>query len=103
MNGDWLSPDLFEQVFTAVTLRDFWLDDVLPFSCCPMFMLPRNIYDDLPKWFTMTDSPVNGTNTRQSGAMEPLYWSAPRDLVTDASALSASKYFVLFGRRDVLL
>jgi hypothetical protein len=22
------------QVLTAVTLRDFWLDDVLPFSCC---------------------------------------------------------------------
>ena len=38
------------QVLTAVTLRDFWLDDVLPFSCCPMFMLPRNIYDEWPKW-----------------------------------------------------
>ena len=37
-------------MLTAVTLRDFWLDDVLPFSCCPMFMLPRNIYDEWPKW-----------------------------------------------------
>jgi len=40
-----------------------------------MFMLPRNIYDDWPKWFTMTDSPINGSCTRQAGAMEPLYWS----------------------------
>jgi len=63
------------QVLTAVTLRDFWLDDVLPFSCCPMFMLPRNIYDDWPKWWTMTDSPLNGKRTRRAGSMEPLYWS----------------------------
>ena len=63
------------QVLTAVTLRDFWLDDVLPFSCCPMFMLPRSIYDDWPKWWTMTDSPLNGSRTRMPGSMEPLYWS----------------------------
>ena len=62
------------QVLTALTLRDFWLDDALPFSCCPMFMLPRSIYDTLPKWWTMTDAPLNGA-TRRAGAMEPLYWS----------------------------
>jgi len=62
------------QVLTAVTLRDFWLDDVLPLSCCPMFMLPRNPFDAWPKWWTMTDAPLNGS-TRASGAMEPLYWS----------------------------
>ena len=92
------------QVLTAVTLRDFWLDDVLPFSCCPMFMLPRNIYDEVrvsarlglglglanpspnrnpnpkqwPKWWTMCDSPLNGTLTRNSGAMGPLKpWPRP--------------------------
>ena len=65
-------------MLTAVTLRDFWLDDVLPFSCCPMFMLPRNIYDEWPKWWTMCDSPLNGTLTRNPGAMEPLKpWPRP--------------------------
>jgi hypothetical protein len=62
------------QVLTALTLRDFWLDDILPFSCCPMFMLPRNPFDEWPKWWTMTDSPLSGS-TRIVGAMEPLYWS----------------------------
>lgn len=45
------------QVVTAVTLRDLWLDDVLPFSCCPMFMVPRNHFDGLPKWQLMTTVP----------------------------------------------
>ena len=62
------------QVLTAVTLYDLWLDDILPFSCCPMFMPPRNPFDRLPKWYTMTTAPLNGS-TRLSGAMEPLYWS----------------------------
>ena len=55
------------QVLTALTLRDFWLDDILPFSCCPMFMLPRNPFDEWPKWWTMTDAPLNGS-TRSPGA-----------------------------------
>jgi len=62
------------QLLTALTLRDFWLDDILPFSCCPMFMLPRNPFDEWPKWWTMTTAPLNGS-TRTVGAMEPLYWS----------------------------
>jgi len=62
------------QVLVAVSLYDLWLDDILPFSCCPMFMPPRSPYDKLPKWWTMTDAPLNGT-TRAAGAMEPLYWS----------------------------
>jgi len=62
------------QVLTALTLRDFWLEDILPFSCCPMFMLPRNPFDEWPKFWTMSEAPINGT-TRKPGAMEPLYWS----------------------------
>ncbi len=62
------------QVFTALTLYDLWLDDILPFSCCPMFMPPRNPFDRLPKWYIMTTAPLNGS-TRRVGAMEPLYWS----------------------------
>ena len=31
------------QILVAVTLYDFWLDDVLPLTCCPMFMPPRNL------------------------------------------------------------
>ena len=62
------------QVLTAISLRDFWLEDILPFSCCPMFMLPRNPFDEWPKWWTMCDSPISGSN-RTVGAMEPLYWS----------------------------
>ena len=42
------------QVIVAFTLHDFWLNDVLPFSCCPMFMMPRNPFDALPKWQMMT-------------------------------------------------
>ena len=62
------------QVLTALTLRDFWLDDILPFSCCPMFMLPRNPFDEWPKFWTMSTTPLN-RSTRACGAMEPLYWS----------------------------
>jgi len=62
------------QVLAAATLYDLWLDDVLPFSCCPMFMPPRNPFDTLPKWWTMADAPISG-RTRDAGAMEPLYWS----------------------------
>ena len=73
-----------------MTLRDFWLDDVLPFSCCPMFMLPRNVYDELPKMWVMCDSPVNGTRTRDAGAMEPIYWNpaSPVFKMSEAEAVS---------------
>ena len=71
------------QVLTTATLRDFWLDDVLPLSCRPMFMLPRNLFDAWPKWWTMTDAPLNGS-TRASGAMEPLYWSPALARLRDA-------------------
>ena len=62
------------QLLTALSFYDLWLDDVLPFSCCPMFMPPRSLYDSLPKFWTMTDAPLQGS-TRLPGSMEPLYWS----------------------------
>jgi hypothetical protein len=63
------------QVLTSLTLHDFWLDDILPFSCCPMFMLPRNPFDEWPKWWTMTDAlPMSGSRLTD-GVLEPLYWS----------------------------
>jgi hypothetical protein len=88
----------FLQVLTALTLRDFWLEDVLPFSCCPMFMLPRNPFDEWPKWWTMTDAPLNGS-TRRAGAMEPLYWSpcSPVFDMPDAEASKLPQRVVWFG------
>ena len=77
------------QVLTALTLRDFWLEDILPFSCCPMFMLPRSPYDEWPKWWTMTTSPLQAS-TRTTGAMEPLYWS-PASPVFDMSLEEARR------------
>lgn len=77
------------QLAVAFSLRDLWLDDVLPFSCCPMFLFPRSPYDEWPKYFTMTDAPLSGCKTclgsgsgcascagmRGPGHLEPLYWS----------------------------
>ena len=40
-----------------------------------MFMLPRNPFDEWPKWWTMTDAPLTGS-TRRTGAMEPLCTAA---------------------------
>ena len=77
------------QVLTALTLRDFWLEDILPFSCCPMFMMPRNPFDEWPKWWTMTTAPLNGS-TRSYGAMEPLYWS-PASPIFDMPPAEAAK------------
>lgn len=87
-----------EQVLTALTLRDFWLEDILPFTCCPMFMLPRNPFDEWPKWWTMTEAPINGS-TRAVGAMEPLYWSpvSPVFEMTPREARKLPQRVVWFG------
>ena len=77
------------QVLTALTLRDFWLDDILPFSCCPMFMLPRNPFDEWPKLWTMSTAPLTGS-TRACGAMEPLYWT-PASPIFDMPLSEARK------------
>ena len=86
------------QVLTALTLRDFWLEDILPFSCCPMFMLPRNPFDEWPKWWTMTDAPLSGS-TRTTGSMEPLYWSpaSPIFEMTPSEARKLPQKVVWFG------
>eukprot|EP00967_Tisochrysis_lutea_P139720 scaffold254183_cov21-Tisochrysis_lutea.AAC.1 len=86
------------QILTAVTLYDLWLDDVLPFSCCPMFMPPRNPFDDLPKWQMMTTAPLNGS-VRSAGAMEPLYWSPCSDVfeLTEEDILKLPQKVVWFG------
>jgi hypothetical protein len=86
------------QVLTALTLRDFWLEDILPFSCCPMFMLPRNPIDEWPKWWTMTDAPLSGS-TRTAGSMEPLYWSpaSPVFEMTHEEAQKLPQKVVWFG------
>ena len=64
-----------------------------------MFMLPRSIYDEWPKWWTMTDSPLNGSRTRNAGAMEPLYWSpgSPIFEMTSEDALKLPQKVVWFG------
>ena len=87
------------QVLTAVTLRDFWLDDVLPLSCCPMFMLPRNPFDEWPKWWTMTDGVGEPQHTRMAGALEPLYWSpaSPVFYVSEQEARKLRERVVWFG------
>ena len=85
-------------MLTALTLRDFWLEDILPFSCCPMFMMPRNPFDEWPKWWTMTEAPINGS-TRNPGAMEPLYWSpvSPIFEMTELEAKKLPQRVVWFG------
>eukprot|EP00316_Scyphosphaera_apsteinii_P008749 CAMPEP_0119321156 /NCGR_PEP_ID=MMETSP1333-20130426/54586_1 /TAXON_ID=418940 /ORGANISM="Scyphosphaera apsteinii, Strain RCC1455" /LENGTH=474 /DNA_ID=CAMNT_0007328067 /DNA_START=107 /DNA_END=1531 /DNA_ORIENTATION=+ len=77
------------QILVAASLYDLWLDDVLPLSCCPMFMPPRNPFDKLPKWWTMVDGPLAGS-TRNAGAMEPLYWS-PASSVFEMTVEEAMK------------
>ena len=86
------------QVLTALTLRDFWLEDILPFSCCPMFMLPRNPFDEWPKWWTLTEAPLTAS-TRDAGAMEPLYWSpvSPVFELTEAEAHKLPQRVIWFG------
>ena len=61
-----------------------------------MFMLPRSIYDEWPKWWTMTDSPLNGSRTRNAGAMEPLYWSpgSPIFEMTSEDALKLPRFAI---------
>merc|ERR1711998_515689 len=44
-----------------------WL---LPFTCCPMFQIPRNLFDKWPRCFSM-----HRTETRLAGNFEPLHWS----------------------------
>ena len=84
-------------MLTALTLRDFWLEDILPFSCCPMFMLPRNPFDEWPKWWIMTDQYLG--RTREAGAMEPLYWSpaSPVFEMSEAEARKLPQRVVWFG------
>ena len=53
-----------------------------------MFMLPRNPFDEWPKWWTMTDQALG--RTRGAGVMEPLYWS-PMSPVFYMSAHEAAK------------
>ena len=113
-------------MLTALTLRDFWLEDILPFSCCPMFMLPRNPYDDWPKWWSMTDGKCRDTGVPTcrvaslaachapsprfayaalilswpvAGAMEPLYWApvSPVFEMTVAEARKLPQRVVWFG------
>jgi hypothetical protein len=39
-----------------------------------MFLLPRNPYDEWPKFWTMSTT-LHGGPMRQRGTLEPLYWS----------------------------
>lgn len=62
-----------------------------------MFMLPRNPFDEWPKWWTMTDGFLG--DTRVAGTMEPLYWSpaSPIFELTPTEARKLPQRVVWFG------
>jgi len=62
------------QLYTALTLRDIrpGCHEILPLTCCPMFIAPRNIYDSrVPILWGLVDFVFE----RKNGVIEPLLYS----------------------------
>ncbi|CAK8991896.1 Uncharacterized protein SCF082_LOCUS2856, partial [Durusdinium trenchii] len=59
-------------IMVSLVMLDVWYGEVLPWSCCPMFLVPRNLFSqDMPRWWTMTGRP----DQRDAGYMDPLMYS----------------------------
>eukprot|EP00434_Breviolum_minutum_P042695 symbB.v1.2.038019.t1/scaffold5782.1/size23658/1 len=59
-------------MMVSLVMLDVWYGEVLPWSCCPMFLVPRNLFShDMPRWWTMTGRP----DQRNAGYMDPLMYS----------------------------
>mmetsp|Transcript_29529 Transcript_29529/g.84563 ORF Transcript_29529/g.84563 Transcript_29529/m.84563 type:complete len:531 (-) Transcript_29529:54-1646(-) len=56
---------LLGQVVVSFTLRDILGEEKLPFSCCPMFFFPRNLFSATPKLFCLS-----GANWRKGGYLD---------------------------------
>lgn len=56
---------LLSQVVVSFTLRDILGEEKLPFSCCPMFFFPRNLFSATPKLFCLS-----GANWRKGGFLD---------------------------------
>eukprot|EP01052_Picozoa_sp_SAG31_P030232 SAG31_NODE_3084_length_4695_cov_3.336741_4_plen_324_part_00 len=53
------------QLFAAITLADITMEEILPWSAFPMFLMPRNVFSKWPRFFVMT-----GPDLRIPGCME---------------------------------
>ena len=59
-------------LFVSLTMVDVWYGEVPPWSCCPMFLVPRNIFTpEMPRWWCMTGV----AEQREAGFMDPLIYS----------------------------
>jgi len=59
-------------LFVSLTMMDVWYGELPPFSCCPMFLVPRNLFaEGMPRWWCMTGVPQQ----REAGFMDPLIYS----------------------------
>jgi len=56
---------LLGQVVVSFTFRDILGEERLPFSCCPMFFFPRNLFSATPKLFC-----ISGANWRKGGYLD---------------------------------
>jgi len=56
---------LLGQVVVSFTFRDILGEEKLPFSCCPMFFFPRNLFSATPKLFC-----ISGANWRKGGYLD---------------------------------
>lgn len=56
---------LLGQLFVSFTLRDILGEEKLPYSCCPMFFFPRNLFSKAPRLFC-----ISGANWRRGGYLD---------------------------------
>jgi len=56
---------LLGQLLVSFSLRDILGEEKLPFSCCPMFFFPRNLFSQTPKLFC-----ISGANWRRGGYLD---------------------------------
>lgn len=56
---------LIGQILVSFTFRDIVGEEKLPFSCCPMFFFPRNLFSATPKLFC-----ISGANWRRGGYLD---------------------------------
>mmetsp|Transcript_44403 Transcript_44403/g.96495 ORF Transcript_44403/g.96495 Transcript_44403/m.96495 type:complete len:521 (+) Transcript_44403:44-1606(+) len=60
------------QVLVSFSFRDILGEEKLPFSCCPMFFFPRNLFSRTPKLFCLS-----GANWRKPGYLDCSWMYTP--------------------------
>jgi hypothetical protein len=84
------------QFVVAVTFWDIHSKELLPWTCCPMFLLPLNIFDpSMPKMFAMTSA----DGQRCAGHLEPLLYSplSPVYQLTEKEMENLPYRIIIFG------